>query len=128
MSKSTPTTPKSWEDLLESVRDHEDELAGVALFRDRLANAHARAVTFQAVRTTLEGSARDARQNELAALSAGKDAAIALRGYIKSVLGTRNEKLLDYHMLPLGRPSRTRKKLRSAAARRKKRAAGSFVN
>jgi hypothetical protein len=46
MSKSTPTTPKSWEDLLESVRDHEDELAGVALFRDRLANAHARAVTF----------------------------------------------------------------------------------
>jgi hypothetical protein len=119
MSKSTPTIPKSWEDLLESVRDHESELAGVAPFRDHLANAHTRAVTFQAMRTTLEASTREARQNERDALAAGKDAAIALRGFIKSVLGSRNEKLLDYHMLPLGRPSRTRKK---------RRANGSFVN
>jgi hypothetical protein len=126
MSKNTPTTPESWEDLLESVRDHECELAGVAPFRDHLAHAHARALALQAVRTLLEASVREARQTHREALAAGKDAAIALRGFIKSTLGTRNEKLLDYNMMPLGRICCTRKKLKSttAAARRKGRAAG----
>ncbi len=130
MPRTTPITPESWEDLLESVRDHECELAGVAPFQHHLADAHARALALKAVRTALETSLREARQTQREALAAGKDAAIALRGFIKSVLGTRNEKLLDYNMMPLGRVCRTRKKLKSTttASHRKKRAAGSSAS
>jgi hypothetical protein len=130
MPRTTPITPESWEDLLESVRDHECELAGVAPFRDHLADAHARALALKAVRTVLETSTRQARQNQREALAAGKDAALALRGYIKSILGTRNEKLLDYNMMPLGHLCRTRRKLKStsAASHRKKRATGSSAS
>jgi hypothetical protein len=127
MPRTTPITPESWEDLLESVRTNECEFAGVTPFRDHLEEAHARALALKAVRAALETSVREVRQTQREALAAGKDAAIALRGFIKSILGTRNEKLLDYNMMPLGRLCRTRKKLKSttAASRRKGRAAGS---
>ena len=72
MSKSTPTTPESWEALLEAVNDTEPDLPGVAPFRDTLSDAKARALALKAVRTTLEASARDARQHHREALTAGK--------------------------------------------------------
>jgi hypothetical protein len=115
MSKSTPTTPESWETLLEAVKDTALDLPGVAPFRNTLAAARTRALALKAVRTTLEASAKDARQSHREALTAGKDAAVALRGFVRSTLGHRNEKLLTYGMIPLGRVCRGRRKLAVAA-------------
>jgi hypothetical protein len=110
MSKSTPTPPKSWETLLEAVKETESDLPGVARFRDTLTAANTRALALKAVRTTLEASAREVRQRHREALVAGEDAAVALRSFVRSTLGHRNEKLLAYGMLPLGGSCRRRRK------------------
>lgn len=115
MSKSTPTTMSSWEDLLEAVRDTESELAGVAPFRQALADAHTRARTLRSLRDTLQSSTSDARRRTREAMVAGKDAALALRGFVQSVLGTRNEKLLLYGLQPKGRHCRAKRKVRASA-------------
>src|SRR4051794_31272008 len=103
MSKSTPRTPETWEELLESVRETEHELAGVAPFRDALADAHTRVLLLRTARDSQEAAAREARLSHREAMREGKDAAIALRGFVQSVLGTRNEKLLCYGIQPKGR-------------------------
>jgi hypothetical protein len=107
MSDSTPISPESWEALLEAVRETEHDLAGVAPFRDTLADAHTRALLLKITRDTQEVSARDARRSYREALTAGKDAAVALRGFIQSVLGLRNEKLVCYGLQPRGRRRRS---------------------
>jgi len=110
MSKTTPKTLESWKSLLDAVRETETELPGVAPFRDTLTEAHARALTLKTVRASLEASTGDARHRHREAMAVGKDAAVALRGFVQSVLGTRNEKLLLYDMVPLGRHCNRRRK------------------
>lgn len=102
MSNSTPRSLESWGDLLEAVRETEDDLAGVAPFRDALIGAHTRASALKALRDTLQASTSDARRHTREAMVEGKDAAVALRGFIQSLLGTRNEKLLTYGLQPKG--------------------------
>ncbi len=124
MSRSTPITPESWETLLEAVRETEEDLAGVAPFRDTLAGAHARALALKAVRDVHEAAIRKIRDSHRAAMLAGKDAAIALRGFVQSVLGTRNEKLRLYGLKPKGRRRKVRKKPGPSACPGRKRACG----
>jgi hypothetical protein len=107
---STPKTLESWESLLNAVRENEAQLPGVAPFRDTLTEAHARAHTLKAVRMALETTAGDARHRHRQAMVAGKDAAVALRGFLQSLLGIRNEKLLLYDMAPQGRSACRRRK------------------
>jgi hypothetical protein len=106
MSNSTPITPESWEALLEAVRETEHDLAGVAPFRDTLADLHTRAILLKSARDTQVAAARDARRSYREAMAAGKDAAVALRGFIQSVLGLRNEQLVCYGLQPRGRHRR----------------------
>ena len=126
MSDSTPITPESWEMLLEAVRETEHDLAGVAPFRDALADAHTRALVLKITRDTQEASAREARRSYREAWTTGKDAAVALRGFIQSVLGLRNEKLVCYGLQPrgrrrrsLGKPDRSTPVCKRAGARSK---------
>ena len=114
MSKLTPNSPETWETLLEAVRDTEQDLAGVAPFRDTLADAYTRALLLKTTRDTQAVAAREARQSYRQALHAGQDAAVALRGFIQSVLGMRNEKLLCYGIEPRGKRCRRKRKLDAA--------------
>ena len=59
---------------------------------------------------TQEAVAREVRQSYRQALHAGQDAAVALRNFIQSVLGMRNEKLLCYGMQPRGKRCRRKRK------------------
>ena len=109
MSHSTPITPESWEALLEAVRETEHVLAGVAPFRDTLADLHTRAILLKTARDTQVAAARDARRSYRETLTAGKDAAVALRGFIQSVLGLRNEQLVCYGLQPRGNRRRSKR-------------------
>jgi len=124
MSKSTPNTPESWEALLEAVRETEHYLAGVAPFRDTLADAHTRAILLKTARDTEVAAAREARQSYREAMSAGKDAAVALRNFIQSVLGMRNEHLLSYGIQPRGKRCLRKGKLEPAPAPSRARSGG----
>jgi hypothetical protein len=117
MSNSTPRSLENWEDLLQAVQETEDELTGVAPFRDALIGAHTRAAALKSLRDTLQTSTSDARRQTREAMVEGKDAAVALRGFIQSLLGTRNEKLLTYGLQPKGRHCRGRRK-KGAGARK----------
>ncbi len=123
MSKSTPNTPEVWETLLEAVRETEPYLAGVAPFRDTLEDARARVILLKTTRDAQVTAAREARQSYREALTAGKDAAVALRGFIQSVLGMRNEQLLCYGIQPRGNRCRRKRKLDSASTSRARAAA-----
>ena len=114
MSNPTPNTPKHWETLLEAVQETEQTLAGVTPFLDTLADAHTRVILLKTDRDTQEAAAREARLSYREALRTGQDAAVALRGFIQSVLGMRNEQLLCYGIQPRG--NRCRRKRKSEAA------------
>jgi hypothetical protein len=114
MSRPTPDTPEAWETLLEAVRETEQDLAGVAPFRDTLADAHTRALLLKTTRDAQVVSALEARRSYREALHAGQDAAVALRNFIQSVLGMRNEKLLCYGIQPRGSRCRRKRKLDAA--------------
>lgn len=123
MSKSTPIAPEAWETLLEAVRETEPYLTGVAPFRDTLEDARARVILLKTTRDAQVAAAREARQSYREALTAGKDAAVALRGFIQSVLGMRNEELLCYGIQPRGNRCRRKRKLDSASTSRARAAA-----
>lgn len=86
--------------LLEMVRETEGELPGVASFLAPLEKLHAQAVSSRDQREKLAASAREATKQLHENLAAANDAAIALRSYIKGVLGFRNPKLARYRMKP----------------------------
>ena len=124
MSRPTPNTPETWETLLEAVRETEQDLAGVAPFRDTLADAHTRAILLKTARDTEVAAAREARRSYREAMNAGKDAAVALRNFIQSVLGMRNEHLLSYGIQPRGKRCRRNRKLEPAPAPSRARSGG----
>lgn len=121
MSTSTPNTPEVWESLLEVVRETEQDLTGVAPFRDTLADAHTRVLMLKTARDAQNAAAAESRRQYREALRAGQDAAVALRGFVQSVLGLRNEKLRCYGIQPRGRNGGShRKPVASASTSRKK--------
>jgi hypothetical protein len=102
MRKSTNNAIEEWDTLLQVVRETEGELGGISPFRKALADAHAQARTYQSLRNSLAASTRDARQRFNHSMTVGEDAAVALRGFIRSVLGPRSDKLRSYGIKPLG--------------------------
>lgn len=111
MRKSIQDTLQDWEKLLGAVQETECELGGVAPFRDALAAARNQALAYKALRDSLEATTDDVSQGLRTRMAAGDSAFVALRGYIRSVLGNRTGKLRRYGMKPLigsrarGRPA-----------------------
>lgn len=102
MSKSMNDALEEWDLLLQSVRETEGDLAGVAPFREALARSKAQVRTFRSLRDTLKVSTGDASHRLRSALGTGEDAAVSLRSFIRGALGPRSEKLHRYGMKPLG--------------------------
>jgi SpoVK/Ycf46/Vps4 family AAA+-type ATPase len=99
-----------WAPLLRAVRLNEAKLAGVAPFRQALEGAYTEAVFNQRAMDAIRETLREATRRRNASFAAGYDAAIALRHFIKSVLGPRAEELRLYGMTPRGPLCRSRKK------------------
>ncbi|PYQ65441.1 MAG: hypothetical protein DMF53_05530 [Acidobacteria bacterium] len=110
MSKSPYNAIAEWDTLLQAVKETEGDLAGVVPFREALANARARAHMFKGLQDSLEASAGEATDRLRETVAVGEDAVVALRSFIRGVLGMRNEKLLRYGIKPRGKrrgPKRT---------------------
>jgi hypothetical protein len=109
-SPSQDDTFQEWESLLKTVRQHQDEIVGIAPFRDALATAHLTAVASRNLRDSYEASAQEETRRLKEALATGRDAVSSLRYYIKGVLGIRSEKLSRYGIkLPRKRPRLARR-------------------
>jgi hypothetical protein len=120
-----PKTPynliEEWNVLLQAVRETESDLKGVVPFREALAAAQERAHAVHSLRETLKTTIADAGERLQEVLAVGEDAAVALRGFIRSMLGMSNEKLLRYGIQPRGKRRGPKRKLdRSAPSSRKR--------
>ena len=105
MPKARTDLLQEWEELLQAVRETERDLGCVAPYLEVLAGAHTQALAFNILRESLETSAADASCRLDQSLDQGREAAVKLRAFIRSVLGHRNEKLRLYGMKPSsGRP------------------------
>jgi hypothetical protein len=94
------------EALLRAVGSSEAELPGVAPFRAALEIAYSQAVSARVRREALLAAALDLTVHVRRSLVASAEAARSLRLFIKSVLGSRNQKLTRYGIQPLRKRSR----------------------
>lgn len=95
--------------LLETVRENEGELPGVGPFLASLEKVHAQAVSSRDRREKLVAAAREATKQSNEDLAEAREAAIALRCYLKGVLGFRNPKLTHYGIRPMRKRGRSKK-------------------
>jgi hypothetical protein len=105
-SNSRDKQLQGWDTLLEEVRENQADLPGAAPFLRALERANDQAVSLRIRRDRLLASSRDATRELDQAFTAGREAASALRSFVKSVLGFRNEKLLGYGIKPVRRRGR----------------------
>lgn len=101
-----------WSALVKEVRENEAELAGVSRYRDALEKICTEAQNAKNQRDTLVVSAQEATRRLNRTLADGRDAAIALRSFLRGALGARSDKLRRYGVKPLRK--RTRPKARPA--------------
>jgi hypothetical protein len=99
-----------WSELLKEVRANEADLAGVARYRDALEKTYAEAQDTKSRRDALQASTMDATRRLNKAFAEGRDASIALRSFIRGVLGIRAEKLRRYGIKPLRKRARRSRK------------------
>lgn len=100
-SNSQDDQVQDWTELLKAAQENETELDDAAPLIAALADIQAYAVSLRSRRDALVVSAREATRQMNEAFAAGRDAAIALRSYIRAVLGPRSEKLLCYRIKPI---------------------------
>lgn len=94
--------------LIEMVRQSQGDLLGVAPFLATLEKAHTEAMSSRSQRESLAAATREATRRLGKDLAAAGDAAIALRSFIKSVLGFRSPRLGLYGIKVRKRGRRTR--------------------
>ena len=101
MRRTQDDQVQDWSELLTTAREDEAELAGAAPLIAALEDTYTQAVSLRGRRDALGASAQETTRQMKEAFAAGRDAAIALRSYIRAVLGPRSEKLLRYGIKPL---------------------------
>lgn len=107
--KTRESVRQKWNVLLKGVRENEAELPGVTPYLAALEQANDQTVSFQIRRDRLVEASQEATRQLNETCDAGVEAASALRSFIKSVLGFRNEKLLNYGIKPVRSRRRARK-------------------
>jgi hypothetical protein len=108
--KKQETLFEQWELLMRAARKFQTELRGVAPFRDAFEQAYSRACFNRRRRDVARAAAKQATRELQESMDTAFDAAAALRGFIKSVLGFRSEKLREFGMKPRKSGGRSRKK------------------
>lgn len=92
---------QDWSVLLKATRENEAELPDVASLLEALEEGHDQTVSLRGRRDALLASAMELTEEMNEAFAESRDAARALRSYIKGVLGPRSEKLVRFGIKPL---------------------------
>lgn len=125
MTRLPYNVTEEWDALLQAVKETEGDLKGVVPFREALAEARERAHAANSLKETLKATGADAVERLREVLTVGEDAAVALRNFIRGVLGMSNEKLRRYGIQPRGKYRGPKRKLgRSSPSVARKRACG----
>jgi hypothetical protein len=90
-----------WDKLLRAVKSGKAELPGVAPFEADLDRTLSEAVRAQKRKAALLANARKATKQVNTSFRACHHASIALRNFIKSVLGFKSERLIRYGIRPV---------------------------
>ncbi len=98
---------QDWSGLLKTARESEADLEGVGPLIAALEESHDQAVDLRSRRNALAASAQELTPQMEDAFTAGRDAAVCLRSYIRGKVGPRSEKLLRYGIKPLRKRPRT---------------------
>ncbi|HEV7668253.1 MAG TPA: hypothetical protein VGS22_06995 [Thermoanaerobaculia bacterium] len=113
-----PNTPNSfadilrdWELLLEAANDNESVQTGAQPQREALAAAMAQVRALKARQDSCTASRQQATQDLREMVNQGRELARRLRGVAKAILGTKNERLVQFRVSPIR--SRTRRLDRS---------------
>ncbi len=100
---------RDWEQLLEAVNDNSDLLAQAAApQRAALESTLAALRAKKAHQESCTASRQQATQDLTALLDEGQETARRLRGVVKSVLGTKSERLVQFRVAPLRSRRRTK--------------------
>jgi hypothetical protein len=106
MPSSYADSVQDWELLLAQVRESSMRFPHVEGYLDELSAAVDEAKQAK-VRQELHANARLMATQDLGnAMEAGKEAAVKLRGYLRSRLGPKNELLPRFGIAPVGKRSR----------------------
>ncbi len=93
---------QDWEQLLEAVNDNSELLgAAAAPQRAALESSLAALRAKKAHQESCTASRQQATQDITALLEEGQETARRLRGVVKSVLGTKSERLVQFRVAPL---------------------------
>lgn len=90
------------------------ELPGICRYTASLDQAYARVMKSRGQRNSLVASAQEATRQMNEDFKVYREAVTAMRNYIKSVLGHRNEKLLRYGIRPIRKGSRFVRRVKEA--------------
>jgi hypothetical protein len=97
-----------WEGLIKAVRRHEANLPGIKPFRDALERAYTQALFNRRKKEVARAAAREATRQLRESLTEAFGAAVALRSFIKSVLGFRADALFQFGIKPRRKRSRAK--------------------
>jgi hypothetical protein len=102
-SNSQDNQIQDWRDLLRAAQESECEMRGVEPFVEALEESSDEAMSLRCRRDALLVSAEELTAEMNAAFAMTHDAAMALRSYVKGVLGLRSERLVRFGIKPLRR-------------------------
>ncbi len=108
--KAQDTLFEQWGLLMRAVRKFQAELRGVAPFRDAFEKAYSQALVNRRRRDVARAAAREATRELQESMDTAFDATVALRSFIKGVLGFRSDKLREFGMKPRKSVPRSSKK------------------
>ncbi len=97
---------KDWESLITAVQENLGQLPNVGEHLQELSTAVDDLKARKTVQELHSGARQKATQDLGDSLELGKEAAVKLRGYVKSKLGPRNELLVRFGMAPARSRSR----------------------
>jgi len=99
---------QQFERLIKAVRQHEADLPGIKPFRDAMERAYTQAIFNRRRKEVARAAAKEATRQCHESLCEAFDAAVALRGFIKSVVGFRSKALFQFGMKPRGKYNRAK--------------------
>jgi hypothetical protein len=87
---------KVWERMMEACRANQADLPGVDEMLDPLAALVVKVRVLEVIRTAMRQTVKETTQNLSEVQESGRESARRLRNYVKSRLGTRNERLTRF--------------------------------
>ncbi len=106
---SFPYLIRDWQRLLQAFLDHAEALAPAESQRAALSDLLTRALDLKARQDSFSAVRQQTTQELGEVLDDGREQARRLRGMVKGILGTKNERLVQFDVAPIRKRSRKAK-------------------